>query len=142
MGHRVKAVFPLMGRRYRRNECRMKFTTIDGIKVSQLALGCMKFYSPLSIEDSEYSMDYALEKGVNLFDTARVYGSWIEGVEDGMGLSERVIGNYMKKRGNRHEIVLATKGCHPPFDNMTANRLTPEDIEFDLNESLKNLKTD
>ncbi len=119
----------------------MKFTTIDGIKVSQLALGCMKFYSPLSIEDSEYSMDYALGKGINLFDTARVYGAWHD-VPNAMGLCERVMGDYMEKRGNRHEIVLATKGCHPPFDNMTANRLTPEDIEFDLNESLKNLKTD
>ena len=126
---------------FKRDECRMKFTAIDEIKVSQLALGCMNFYSPLSIEDSEYSMDYALEKGVTLFDTARVYGAW-HNVPNAMGLCERVMGGYMKKRGNRHDIVVATKGCHPSFDNMTENRLTKRDIEFDLNESLKNLQTD
>lgn len=119
----------------------MKYTKIDGINVSQIALGCMKFYSPLSIEDSEYSMDYCLDKGLNLFDTARVYGAWHD-VPNAMGLCERVMGDYFTKRGNRDKVVLATKGSHPPFDDMTKNRLTRDDIEFDLNESLKNLKTD
>ncbi len=119
----------------------MKFTEIDGIKVSQLALGCMNFYSPLSVEDSERSMDYALDKGINLFDTARVYGAWHD-IPNAMGLCERVMGDYMKKRGNRHQIILATKGCHPPFEAMTTNRLTAKDIQEDLDASLKDLQTD
>ncbi len=119
----------------------MKYTEIDGIKVSQIALGCMNYYSPLSVEDSEYSMDYALERGVDLFDTARVYGSW-HNVPNAMGLCERVMGDYFKKRGNRSRVILATKGCHPPFDNMQKNRLTPEEIEKDLDASLKDLQTD
>lgn len=119
----------------------MKYTKIRDITVSQIALGTTSFYSPLSIPDSEACMDLALERGVNLFDTARVYGSWHD-VPNAMGLCERVLGDYMKKRGNRERIILSTKGSHPPFDDMQKNRLTRKDIIEDLDASLKDLQTD
>lgn len=119
----------------------MKFTTIGDVRVSQLALGCMTFYSPISVADAEYSMDYCLDRGINLFDTARVYGAWHD-VPNAMGLCERIMGDYFQKRGNRDKIVLATKGAHPPFDDMSKNRLTRKDIAEDLDASLKDLKTD
>ena len=119
----------------------MKYTTINGIKVSQMALGTMVFYSPLSVKDSEYSMDYALDRGINLFDTARLYGAW-HNFPGALGICERVMGDYMKKRGNREKIVLATKGCHPDMSNMHENRVTRKDILADLDDSLKALQTD
>ena len=119
----------------------MRYTQINGQKVSKIALGCMNYYIPLPIEESEISMDQALDAGINLFDTARVYGSWLD-VPNAMGLCERILGDYMKKRGNRDKIVLATKGSHPPFDNMTLNRLTKKEIVSDLDASLKDLGTD
>jgi len=119
----------------------MKYTKIADMKVSQLALGCMMYYDPISIPDSKYCMDLALDRGINLFDTARVYGSWID-IPNSMGLCERVLGEYMKERGNRDKIVLVTKGSHPPFDNMSMNRLTRKEIVSDIEASLKDLRTD
>ena len=78
----------------------------------------------MSIAQSEQVMDYAREQGVNFFDTARVYGEWYQ---DGgrSGYCEKVIGEYLRKRGCRKEIYLATKGAHPPFLNRTASRRLP-----------------
>jgi len=52
-------------------------------------------------------MDGYVEAGGNFIDTADVYSSWVEG-NDG-GVSEEIIGRWMKARGNRHQIVVATK---------------------------------
>ena len=119
----------------------MKYTQINGINVSKMALGTTSFYDPLTKEESFDCMDYALSQGVNLFDTARCYGSWL-GPDYAQGTGERVIGEYMKTRGNRDQIVISTKGCHPPFEEMTKNRLTPKDIVEDLEGSLRDLQTD
>lgn len=119
----------------------MKYTTIDGIKVSMLSLGCMNFQDPISVEDSEYCMDYSLDKGMNLFDTARLYSAW-RPFPGSLGVCERVMGEYMKKRGNRGDIVIATKGCHPSMSDMGENRLNRKEIEADLNDSLRALQTD
>lgn len=120
---------------------KMKYTTIGDIKVSQMALGCMTFYSPLSVEDSEYSMDYCLDKGLNLFDTARLYGAW-HNFPGALGVCERVMGDYFTKRKNRDRVVLATKGCHPDMSKMDDNRVCRKEIIADLDESLKALQTD
>ena len=72
-------------------------------------------------------------------DTARVYCDWLE---NGHNSSEGVIGRWIKARNNRDKIVLATKGGHPAMGHMDKNRLSREDLEKDINDSLECLGTD
>lgn len=83
----------------------------SGLEVSELCLGAMTFGEAdagsfmhgvgADERTSDAIMDAALAAGINFIDTANVYG------QD--GLSERVVGRWMKERGVRDRIVLATK---------------------------------
>ena len=75
-------------------------------------------------------LDSITEMGCYALDTAHAYGD---------GASERVIGNWMEARDNRGDIVVIGKGAHPANDR---NRVDPESIKQDLQESLCRLKTD
>jgi aryl-alcohol dehydrogenase-like predicted oxidoreductase len=68
--------------------------------------------------------------GCYAFDTAHVYGD---------GASEQVMGNWIQTRNNRNEVIIIGKGAHPARG---ANRVDPESIKQDLQESLSRLKTD
>lgn len=69
--------------------------------------------------------------------TARVYSSWIPG---GDGTSERTIGRWLSRSGNREKVVLSTKGGHPAEPGLP--RLDRESLRRDLAESLAHLNTD
>ena len=71
-----------------------------GVQVSPLCLGCMTFGRTTPAEDAYQIVDRALEAGINFLDTANVYGR---------GVSEEVTGEALKRNGQRHRIVLATK---------------------------------
>jgi aryl-alcohol dehydrogenase-like predicted oxidoreductase len=91
----------------------MKYRNLGGagVKVSSLCLGAMTFgeadeksfmHKAGSDEETTFSvLDRAIAAGINFIDTADVYG------QD--GLSERVLGSWIAKRGARDRIVLATK---------------------------------
>ena len=53
-------------------------------------------------------MNAYADAGGNFIDTADVYSGWVPG--GSVGRSEEIIGRWLKKRGNRHEYVIATKG--------------------------------
>jgi aryl-alcohol dehydrogenase-like predicted oxidoreductase len=108
-----------------------------GLKVSTLCLGTMNFGPFTSEEDSHKIMDYALEQGINFFDTANVYG-W----EKGKGLTERIIGNWFAKEGKRDQIVLATKVYGSIGDGINEARLSAYHIRKACEDSLKRLQTD
>lgn len=72
-------------------------------------------------------------------DTARVYASWLQG---GDGASEKTIGEFLKSEGLRETAIIATKGGHPPLDDMHNPRINKLELTKDLNESLENLTTD
>lgn len=102
-------------------------------RVSQLVFGCAV---PQMIEGANVDdlLDEVFKSGVTVFDTAEAYG-----------LSEVSLGNWVSKRGNRDDIVLITKGCHPRVDemgNMGPDRMTPEALIEDIEQSLSRLKTD
>src|SRR5262245_23788721 len=85
-------------------------------------------------EEAHRIMSRALDAGLNVWDTANVYGN--------DGLSERVIGDWFAKNGRRHDVVLATKcrftmGKGP--NDKGASRLH---IRWAVEESLRRLKTD
>src|SRR6476659_524782 len=91
----------------------MKYRNLgaSGVKVSTLCLGAMTFgeadeksfmHGVGADEATSFAiMSRALEAGLNFIDTADVYG------QD--GLSERVVGQWMKKNDARDRVVLATK---------------------------------
>lgn len=84
-------------------------------------------------------LDAFVERGGRRIDTARVYSDWVPGE---IGRSERVIGDWMRRRGNRDAIVLATKGGHPRLDGTGKARLSRREIRSDLEASLRALRTD
>jgi aryl-alcohol dehydrogenase-like predicted oxidoreductase len=84
-------------------------------------------------------LDAFVERGGSRIDTARVYSDWVPGE---FGRSERIVGDWMRHRGNRGRIVLATKGGHPRLDAMARPRLSRHELRSDLEASLRTLRTD
>jgi aryl-alcohol dehydrogenase-like predicted oxidoreductase len=83
--------------------------TIDGtdLSVFELCLGTNPFGWTASEEDSFAVLDGYVAAGGNFIDTADAYSVWAEGHVGGE--SETVIGHWLAARGNRDELVLATK---------------------------------
>lgn len=106
---------------------------------SVICLGTGDFGSGISAERADALLDAFVEAGGNFMDTARIYAAWIPG---GMGLSERTIGAWLRRRGARDRLVLATKGGHPELATMRISRLSPAEITADLLASLEALGTD
>lgn len=115
----------------------MKYVMIPAaggeMKVSRLVLGTDGI-EPRWTDDEFFSQtDRYLAHGGNCIDTARVYCG---------GKSEEKIGRWFARNGKRHDVILSTKGCHPPNDNMPQSRLSRQDMDDDLGLSLKALQTD
>lgn len=78
-----------------------------GLKVSRFILGSMQMGWIISEEESHKILDAALDAGLNTIDTADIYSKW--GDNSYAGKSEEIIGKWIKDRGSRDDIVLATK---------------------------------
>ncbi|PKH66879.1 aldo/keto reductase [Flavobacterium sp. ALD4] len=123
----------------------MKYTTLPNteIKVSKICLGTMTFGQQNTEAEGHEQMDYALEKGVNFFDTAEMYS--VPAREETYGSTEKIIGTWFKKTGRREEVVLASKiaGPNPNFTYMRdKNDFSPASIKYALDNSLQRLQTD
>lgn len=97
---------------------------VTGIKVSSIGLGCVTFGREIDHDMSFAVMDRATEHGINLFDTAESYGK---------GASEKLIGCWLKSRGIRDRVLLASKVTKP---------LTADRIRQAVDQSLSRLGTD
>jgi aryl-alcohol dehydrogenase-like predicted oxidoreductase len=119
----------------------MNYTTIPGteLKVAMICLGSTSIGSTLNQEDSFKLLDAYEEAGGNFVDTANVYANWLPGERS---VSEKMIGRWLRLRGNRAEVIIATKGAHPELKTMHISRLSRAEIEHDLNDSLKNLQVE
>jgi aryl-alcohol dehydrogenase-like predicted oxidoreductase len=105
--------------------------------VSDLCLGTNAFGTAIDQAGANALLDCFAELGGDFIDTARSYGDWIPDAPP--GASERAVGAWLKGR-NRAEFRIATKGGF--FDLRKGdwrNRVTPEDIAQDLDESLEHL---
>jgi aryl-alcohol dehydrogenase-like predicted oxidoreductase len=78
-----------------------------GLKVSELCMGTMQFGWTTHEANAFQVLDAYTESGGNFLDTADVYTRWAEGNPG--GVAEEIIGRWMKARGNRQELVIATK---------------------------------
>ncbi|MBE5781583.1 MAG: aldo/keto reductase [Clostridiales bacterium] len=126
----------------------MKYTYLGrtGLRVSRLCLGTMNF-GPLTDEKDAFRiMDEALDNGINFFDTADVYGSFLcDNIR--FGWTEEIIGRWFKQGGGRREkVVLATKLYLPMEDANLGpndeNGLSAYKIRINLENSLRRLQTD
>jgi aryl-alcohol dehydrogenase-like predicted oxidoreductase len=114
------------------------------IEVSEICLGTMTFGGQNSLVDSYNQLDYAFENGVNFIDTAEMYPIPVN--TDSQGKTEKYIGKWIKDRGNRKNIVLATKvtGPSPRLTHIRngKSKFNKRDIHNSIDESLKRLCTD
>jgi aryl-alcohol dehydrogenase-like predicted oxidoreductase len=106
---------------------------------SVLSLGTAPFGTGVDSATAFQLLDTFFAKGGNFIDTARVYGAW---VPDGLGLSEKLIGQWLKERNVRESVIISTKGAHPLLSSMHIPRLFPQDIRSDIDESLHDLQTE
>ncbi|MCB0049921.1 MAG: aldo/keto reductase, partial [Caldilinea sp.] len=74
-----------------------------GLKVSNICLGTMQWGWTADEAASRTVMDAFVEAGGNFIDTADIYSFWAE--NNPGGVSEEIIGRWMKERGNRDQIV-------------------------------------
>lgn len=115
----------------------MRYTKLGraGVEVSRVCLGCMNF-GPVADESTSFAiMSDALERGVNFFDTANVYG--------GRGKTEELMGRWFAEDGRRRdEIVLATKVYGRMGEGVNDEGLSAYTIRKACEDSLRRLQTD
>jgi len=110
----------------------------SGIKIPAVMLGGNVFGWTLDEAASFRVLDAALERGLNTIDTADMYSNWLPGHVGGE--SETIIGNWIKARGNRDRLIIATKLGHnmgPGKEGLSATYI-PQAVEA----SLARLQTD
>ena len=112
------------------------------INVSTICLGTMTWGEQNNQNEAFSQMDYALENGVNFWDTAELYS--VPPKKDTYGLTEEIIGNWFLKTKKRKDIILASKVAGPSRNYLRdgENSFTGKNLESAINNSLKRLKTD
>lgn len=106
-----------------------------GVEVSSLCLGAMYFGSRNDKDTSYRILDQYVDAGGSFIDTANIYAHWIEGSQGGE--SETLLGEWMKERGNRDKVFIASKVGFGYQD--IPKRLRAQDIEEECNKSLKRM---
>lgn len=109
----------------------MIYGQVPGIDkpISRLVQGTVMINSA-DKENGFRLLDAIFEQGCTAFDTAHVYGN---------GDNERTVGEWIRTRKIRDQVVILGKGAHPMHGR---NRVTPEDIRSDISESLERFGLD
>lgn len=121
--------------------CHIAHTDLD---VSRICLGTMTWGEQNSEAEAHAQLDYALEQGINFIDAAEMYP--VPPRPETQGLTEQYIGSWLKQRGNRKKVVLASK-VTGRSQNLSYLRegtvcLDRRNIVQALDASLKRLQTD
>jgi len=112
----------------------------NGLEVPALCLGTMTFGFQVDEPKSVEILDAAYERGLTFLDTADAYP--LGGSLDTVGATELIIGRWMKARGNRDKIILATKCFAPMRRGPNASGLSRQHIVEAIEASLRRLQTD
>ncbi len=110
----------------------------SGLEIAPLVLGGNVFCWTADEATSFKLLDGFVDAGLNAIDTADVYSAWVPGHKGGE--SETVIGNWLKRRGDRDKVVIATKVGWDKQDS--GGGLTRDHILSRAEASLKRLQTD
>ncbi len=111
-----------------------------GLKVSEICLGAMQWGWTADEKTSFEVMDAFFEHGGNFIDTADIYSRWAEGNPG--GVSETIIGKWMKEHKNRRHVVLATKVRGRMWEGPNGEGLSRKHIMHAVEDSLRRLQTD
>ncbi|QNJ93485.1 aldo/keto reductase [Mycolicibacterium fluoranthenivorans] len=112
-----------------------------GLDVSPIAIGAMTYGEPdrghpvwsLGEDEARPLIKYALDAGINFFDTANMYSN---------GSSEEILGRALKDFANRDDVVIATKLRHPMRPGSNGRGLSRKAIMTEIDHSLRRLGTD
>ena len=122
------------------------------LKVSNICLGTMTFGEQTSQEEAFKILDFAYSSGINFIDTAEMYPIYPKA--NTQGLTEKIIGEWVKKKKVREKIIIASKICsyHPKGIGATELkwirgggknlRFDKKNFDVAIDNSLKRLKTD
>ena len=122
----------------------MKYNKLGNtdIDVSAICLGSMTWGSQNTTEEGHAQIDMALERGVNIIDTAEMYPTTPISA-DTQGETERIIGRWNTKSGRRDEVLIATKVAGEGFRGIRDGApISPETITIAVETSLQALQTD
>ena len=115
-----------------------------GILVPEICLGTMTFGEQNTQSEAFEQLEYALDRGLNFWDTAEMYP--IPPKPETQGATEAILGNWIAQRGGRDKLFIASKIAGPSQggshirDGQT--RFNKTDIESALDGNLKRLQTD
>jgi len=124
----------------------MKYSRLGrtDLQVSRICLGTMTWGKRNTEAEGHAQMDYAVDQGINFFDTAEMYA--VPPTAETYGTTESIIGTWFEKTGKRPDIVLATKivGPNPRMDWARGGKtqLDAMNLRQAVDDSLKRLKTD
>ncbi|MFT5226416.1 MAG: aryl-alcohol dehydrogenase-like predicted oxidoreductase [Polaribacter sp.] len=122
----------------------MKYNTLGNsdINVSEICLGTMTWGEQNSEAEAFQQMDFALDQGVNFFDTAEMYPASPISAKT-WGNTEKIMGNWFKQSGKRDQVVLATKVSGEGLDWVQDGvNISPSKIAISIEGSLRRLQTD
>ena len=116
-----------------------------GVHISAVSLGTMTFGQQNSEAEGHAQMDYALDRGINMFDAAELYP--IPPKPETQGRTEAVIGTWLASRKARNKVLIATKAIGRSKMTWLRNDGSPGrqsrvQLTEALHGSLKRLKTD
>ncbi|MCZ7542687.1 MAG: aldo/keto reductase [Anaerolineae bacterium] len=109
-----------------------RFMGRTGLKVSELCFGTQTFGWCTEEADAHVMMDRFVEAGGNFFDTSNIYNE---------GRSETILGNWLKRQGDRAKLVIATKVFFPAGEGPNDTGLTRKHIHDQIDRSLRRLQT-
>jgi aryl-alcohol dehydrogenase-like predicted oxidoreductase len=105
----------------------------SGLKIAPLALGTDNFANPTPPEECRAMLDAAVAAGINLVDTSDSYAG---------GEAERIVGGWLKDRGRRDDVLIATKVFYPTGSGPNESGLSRAHILRACEDSLRRLGTD
>ena len=111
-----------------------------GLKVSEICLGTMQFGWTADEETSHSILDAFVAAGGNFIDTANIYSRWAS--NSYAGKSEEIIGRWLRARGNREDLVIATKVRGQMGPGPNDEGLSRKHIMKAVEDSLRRLQTD
>ena len=111
------------------------------LDISVIGLGTMTWGLQNTQEEGFEQMDYAIEQGINFFDTAEMYA--IPPSPETYGTTETIIGNWFASRKSRDKVILASKITGPGLEWIRGGSpISGETIQQALEDSLNRLQTD
>ncbi|MBI5095911.1 MAG: aldo/keto reductase [Candidatus Hydrogenedentes bacterium] len=109
------------------------------VEPSRICLGAAVYGTAINRKQSFALLDTFAACGGTFLDTAHIYAAWLP---NGQGMSERTLGEWLRVTGMRDRMVVATKGGHPPLDDVEAGACSRATLEQHLSESLRRLEID